>query len=486
MSRIRTNRTRIALVGALLILLTTPPIALGRRASLTINPGAGSTNVIVQNMATLEANLVVSFLNQNGSQQASVGDTIPVNGAVEIVTDDAAGLPSSWVGSTTLYSDQALASVALTQWTGGTKGDGLVAGAYTGYPSGSESAFVPYLQYTPGVREPLISVQNTGTGSATISLTYINKDGVTDFTLTGINIPEEGQKTFDLAGSGEGVPTWTDCAFFNANGSWTGGVLIEAGAGESIAVVVTTHWRSYSFMNGAVSEGSDKLFATSVARRISSGKVLEITYLAVQNMTNGDISIGVGFYDQTTHSLDHSMTADLGPYGVFFENTRWMTELDRQPADPNTDTWVGSAIITATGEIAGTVTTLRKEANTSGQYTAKGVADGGAEVFFPAAYRIYNGSKAVQWTLLRLQNVTASDATDVDIYFYDRDGSLVDSALNQSIPANQSLGLNFKSSSGLGSDFVGTSYVTSDQNLVGVMDVLWGSKQLASYNAVSR
>lgn len=488
MLRIQRSHTRIVLlVGALLILLTLPPIAQGGPAFLSLDPGVGSTSIIAQNKGTGEATVMVSFMDQDGSEAASVNDTIPGRGAIEVVSNDVQGLSSSWIGSTTLYSDEALAAVAITQWTGGSRGDGKVAGAYSGYPTGSQSAFLPYVQYTPGVREPLITIQNTGEGAAIISLTYVNKEGDTDFVLTGINIPDGGQKTFDLAGSGEGVPTWTDSTFFNENGNWTGGVLVEAGGGESIAAVVTTHWRKYSFMTGAVSQGATKLFATSVARRIVNGRVLEISYLAVQNMTDGDISITVDFYDNVTQSLDHTIEADLGPYEVFFQNTRLLTELDREPTDPSSDIWVGSATVTAVGgDIAGTVTALRKEANTSGQYTAMGDLDGGGEVFFPAAYRIYSGSKPVQWTLMRLQNVTASDASDVDIYFYDRGGNLVSSSLDQSILANQSLGLNFKTLSGLGKNFVGAIYVTSDQDLVGVMDILWGSTQLASYNAVSQ
>jgi hypothetical protein len=487
MYKIGGNAARIALLGALLILLTMPSIALGKPAYLSIDPGSGSTNVVAQNMATKEATVVVSYAEQSGNPAASVSGVIPLRGAMEVVSGDVTELPSPWIGSMTLYSDAGLATVAITQWTGGSKGDGMVAGAYTGYAQGSDSTFLPYVQYTPGVREPLISVQNTGTGPATISMTYINKDGDTDFALTGIGIPLEGQKTFDMSGSGEGVPVWTDSAFFNQNGSWTGGVLIEAGADESIAVVITTHWRAYSFMNGSTSQGSGKLFATSVARRIVDGKVKEISYLAVQNMTGGNISITVDFYDQATQSNDHTMNADLGPYEVFFQNTRWLTELDREPGDPDRDIWVGSATVTAVGgDIAGTATTLRKEANTSSQYTTLGPSDGGTEIFFPAAYRIYSGSKPQQWTLLRLQNVTGSDATDVDIHFYDRDGNEVSNILDQTILANQSLGLNFKTQTSLGSDFVGSIYVTSDQDLVGAMDILWGNDQLASYNAVSQ
>ncbi len=81
---------------------------------------------------------------------------------------------------------------------------------------------------------------------------------------------------------------------------------------------------------------------------------------------------------------------------------------------------------------------------------------------------------------------TDTDANDVIIRVYDRDGKRVDKRLDRSIPANQSRGLNFKTLSGLGKDFTGTLYVTSDQSLVRVMDILWSQQQLVSYNAFSQ
>lgn len=54
--------------------------------------------------------------------------------------------------------------------------------------------------------------------------------------------------------------------------------------------------------------------------------------------------------------------------------------------------------------------------------------------------------------VLRLQNTTYTDANDLIIRVYDRDGKRLD----RSIPANQSRGLNFKVLSGLGTDFTGT------------------------------
>lgn len=481
------SHTRVILFILLLITLSVTPAAQGTPAPLSINVGMGSTDIILQNTGTADANVVVEYQDQSGNLRAYPAGIIKPKGAMELKASDIGDLGGSWIGSATASSDQQLAVVALTEWTGGGSKDGKVAGAYSGFPTGSQSTFIPYLLYKPSVTEPLITVQNTGTQEAVISMTYVCKNGVTEpFNLTNIHIPAGGQKTFDLSGPGEGVPNWNDSNFFKANGNWTGGVRIEALTGQSIAAVVTTHWRDWSAIDGTVSQGDTKLFAPNLARRIVKGKVLEIAYLSVQNMTNGDVSIKIELRDRTMPSVGKTIRRKLGPYGVAFFNTRWMTGLDRYPGDPDQDIWEGSATIEANGEVAGTVVMLRQEIKAASQYLAMGPSSGGTQVFFPLAYHIYSDSKPVQYSLLRLQNTTDTGATNVDIFFYDRTGKEIYKRLNRSIPARQSLGLNFKSLSALGSNFTGTVYVTSDQNLVGVMDILWSNLQLVSYNAISK
>lgn len=84
-----------------------------------------------------------------------------------------------------------------------------------------------------------------------------------------------------------------------------------------------------------------------------------------------------------------------------------------------------------------------------------------------------------------IAHATDTDANDVIIRVYDRDGNMI-CRRKRSIPANHSLRLNFKALSELGPDFTDTVYVTSDQNLVGVMDILWSQQQRVSYNAFSQ
>lgn len=481
---------KIALLTATLITLAITPAAQGSPAPLSIDVGTGSTDMILQNMSNTTANVVVEYLDQSGNASAISARTIPSKGAIELKASDMGGLGGSWIGSATASSDQQLAVVAITQWTGGSNGDGKTAGAYSGFTVGSQSAFIPYLQYTPGIREPLITIQNTGAEEAVIEMKYINRRGVTDFTKGNISIPVGGQKTFDLSAPGGEVPDLTDTDFFRDNGNWLGGVRIQAGSGQSVAAVVTAHWRKWSAMDRAVSQGDTKLLAApNLSRRIVEGKagerILEISYLSIQNMTAGNVHVKIDFYDRETHSLDESIERTLGPYDILLQNTRHLPNLDREPDDPAQDIWVGSATIEANGEVAATVVMLRQEIKASSQYSAVGPSSGGTKIFFPVAYRIYSGSTPVQWSLLRLQNTTDNNA-QADIRVCDRDGNVIDRRRNQFIPANQSLGLNFKNLSDLGSGFTGTVWVTSDQPLVGVMDIRWSNQQLVTYNALSQ
>lgn len=120
-----------------------------------------------------------------------------------------------------------------------------------------------------------------------------------------------------------------------------------------------------------------------------------------------------------------------------------------------------------------------------------------ANTYLPAVYQkntAYTScpSNEEQWdqySILRIQNPTASNATDVDIYYYDQNGSLTFQELNLTIVAGKSLSRNTRNHCAtipLGGNWTGSVRIQSNQPLVAVAETLKSGQWMASYNSINR
>ncbi len=96
-----------------------------------------------------------------------------------------------------------------------------------------------------------------------------------------------------------------------------------------------------------------------------------------------------------------------------------------------------------------------------------------------------------QFSLIRIQNPTENDATDVDIRYYDENGNLTFEELNFSIDAGESFNRNTRVHCGdipLGLSWTGSAVISSDIPLVAVVETQHtdANNWMASYNGVSR
>lgn len=170
------------------------------------NPSIGtwvrSTNVLVQNLGTVPANITVQFFEVGSSTpKMTINDTIqpkamgeyntrfgsPTNPAYTAAVFQA-NLGDNYNGGSVIINctnGQPLASVIHTFWWRPNENS---ASTYSAMPAGATTLFFPYAprkRATDWIEWSKIAVQNLSASPANITLTYYNPDGSTALTLTG-------------------------------------------------------------------------------------------------------------------------------------------------------------------------------------------------------------------------------------------------------------------------------------------------------------
>jgi hypothetical protein len=149
----------IALLAALAIPLTVS-------AQITYTAGFQVQNLDPDNPATV----TIVYYNQDGSEAASVPDTIPAGGAKTYFPLSA--VSDGFNGSIVISSDRDIRAIA------NILGNGLDYGAsYGGFTAGAGTVYVPLLMKANSGYNTWFNVQNAGTAPTTVSITY--SDGVT-------------------------------------------------------------------------------------------------------------------------------------------------------------------------------------------------------------------------------------------------------------------------------------------------------------------
>jgi hypothetical protein len=149
-----------------------------------VNALTYSSGFQVQNLSVATANIQIKYIDQAGNLVNSKTDTIAANSSKTYFPIDA---PSGFNGSVIIESDQQVVAIV------NTVGDGLYFASTTGFSSGSTSINLPLLMKGNSGFDTWFNVQNTGTASTDVTVTYSN--GTTE-TAT---IPPGAAKTFDQA-----------------------------------------------------------------------------------------------------------------------------------------------------------------------------------------------------------------------------------------------------------------------------------------------
>jgi len=481
------KRMALSLVLVMVLMSVLPALAADP------SPGTGNTDIIVQNTDTNTANpaavVNVDYINQAGTPEKTVFASVKPLAANEF-SAATSGLGDGWIGSAVVSSEKELAAVVNVIWTHGSANDQITGGEYAGYEAGSTEAYLPYLVYNPNLQFSRFSVQNVDTGgSADITMKYINRDGVQDFTITD-SVPAQAQRTYELNKPGPKVPNWTDSSYYNTNGNWTGAVVVTSS--RPIVAVMTNHWKNWAVVMNASATSASKVFAPSIARRTrmkgGSLKWVEWSIITVQNpSTSQNATVSLTYVNGDTGSIDLQITGQvIGPGAAKGYNTKSGGDVDKTIFEVLGDAWTGSVIIDSTIPVVVGVIGTRGQNNQSIATLGVSSAVAGNDTFLPAIYQKKTGSKWELNSLIRLQNTSASTAT-FDVYFYDHNGTLTYSLTGQTVAGEKVWKYNTKvHNPPLGYNWAGSVYIHSNQPMVAVAENLFGKELQGAYNAVSK
>lgn len=466
------------------------------------NPGEGNTDVIVtntnQNTGATPASVTAIYYNQSGAAEYSRPRTINSRGSYNFKAADAQ-LGDNWKGSMVVQSDAELAAVAEIHWTGGTFNDGKEADTYTGYAQGATEMYFPFValasnQYT------VLTVQNTEDTTTNIQMTYINRDGVVDFQNIADTIPAFGSKSFAMNQAGSNnVPNLRGTQFWAQNGTWVGAVKITAQNNKKIAAVASNIWNFWSVAYNGLTRGATQSYVPSAERRVDAVQGWRgFSVIVVQCAATSSCNTTLEFINAGTGATDLTLTKTVAAGAAIGANTRTGGDFD-----PNTigaalgNAWAGSVRVRSTNStnLAVIAYSLRPANNVAGATSAATTQDGGIETFLPAVYQKNTQNVSCPssdtWTtfsLLRIQNPGTTNANDVDIYYFNTDGSQAFQDLNRQIQAGKSFNRNLRVNCNeipLGGNWTGSVYVRGDQPLVAVVENLWGGAEMAAYNGYS-
>jgi hypothetical protein len=332
---------------------------------------------------------------------------------------------------------------------------------------------------------------------------YINRNGGTDFTITD-TLDGLGSKSYDMHLPGGKVPNLMGTGYATTNGNWTGGLKISSLNGKEIAAVATNHWQQYAIAYNGSAAGATKQFAPSVSRRFVPPSTVnsnwrEFTIINAQCLeTSGSCNVKIEYFEASTGLKKLELTKSIVAGAALGANTRGGGDFNPSQYDVLGNEFAGSAIVSTTNntKIAVVVQSIRPFTNVAYATSGANATEGGAETFLAAVYQKNTNNTSCptldsQWTqfsLIRLQNPGTTNANDVDIYYFNPNGTLALQQLNNTIPAGKSLNKNTRvmcSEITLGGNWTGSVYVKSDVPLVGVAENLWGNLKAAGYNGYS-
>jgi hypothetical protein len=395
--------------------------------------GQGSSDIWVMNLhETEDANVVASYVNQDGDPDASVGGTIDPLGNTSFPASSS-GLEDGWLGSVVLYSDQELASAVDLFWHNVPAGDGWSGGLYSGYSEGSNDIFFPVVSRTYYHRS-LLTIQCVDTVDCPVWLTYRGEDGSdVDGNPFYEVIEADSQETHDVWDPtlNPNVPTGVPVPWYGS---------LHVTSTQKIAGVSVTHWwLGYAASYNALVPGTDtELHFTSVNRRNWANwhGQSDWSQITIQNLNPISITVYQTYYDRDGGPPVLQIEDDVPAYSSHLYNTRYGDAVDPSVFEALGDTFLGSVLVTSTHPIAGTGRVIRYPSyGLAGAYQGVPSSASSNSLSYPVAYRVINGNAWVGYSSLFVQNLDTDNAITVHVQYLNPDGT-VGVEFDDDIPAN--------------------------------------------------
>lgn len=463
--------TVITILGILMIA--------GMVSAGTPNPGSGSVNFTVMNKdATDSANVVASYINASGVEDAAISAVIPALSSAGFPITSS-GLPDGWEGSVIVSADKDITAFGQIRWSGGQFGDGQTAGAYNGFGQNAtaNTLYFPSLKARAGNQFSKISIQSaegaSSSATTTFSVNFYNRDGTLATTLANQTVNKGAQKTYDLLDD------------VNLPADWNGSAVVQSAS--PLAGVATTHWKGYSTAYSAVTSGGTVAYVPEARRRLKNGQWDQYTSIVVQNLDTTDAAnVKVDWYDRSG-TLLHTFNDTIPANSSNGYNTRFGADIPNSAALDAAvgNKWNGSLVITSTnGKQIVAVSTLQwtsiSSAGESGtSYTSE--STGSARILIPASFRRTDSSWK-QFSGVIVQNIGSTACSNFTVDWIDRDGNKMLS-YSDSLNAGISHGYNSRygadipnsvDAASLGSDFRGSVVINAPGcELIAIHNTVW-------------
>ena len=428
------RRLTLALVVVVLLAMVALPVA----AQSYPDPGVGSTYTELANKTADAATAQLTYYDTSGGVHQGPQRTIPGNGSI-MIDPDSVQLPQNFQGAGVVSSNQPLASVVKTVWTGG-PGDGYQMAYYSGVSEGSSKICFPSLFKSPPNIYASFTVQNTGTGPADIRITYFSRDGANEGQYTD-TIPAGAQHTYDMSQPGGAVP--------NITAPWSGSAVVEVTNGQTVAGVGVVYQvgrtSTYNAPSCAGASGATTLVVPSHYRVLTDdGRWLLLSALNIQNLENSDASVTLEYTPRDPSKPSKTVNITIPALSAAGLNMRSGYNGDRNYFDDLGTTWSGSVKITSNKAVVANVITqwFRPTGAEAGYYAAANTSTSANTFFLPGIRRIKDGSTWKEFSAVIVQNLTNSDNT-VTVKFYDRNGNLK-LTLTDTLAAGAAVGYNTK------------------------------------------
>jgi len=425
-----------------------------------INTGVGKTNIFMQNLGSGNAQVTVKFYAQDTGAldwEHTLPSPIMPKGSTYLLYPNFQ-VPENWAGAAELASTEPLAAIVNMFWDGNS-----TAAAYSGIDAPAKQAYLPNLLKRIGTRKTRVTIQNTESTAANISMMFYDRNG-TPVGTKNDTIPAKAEKTYDLDAVGE--------ANFDATAG-TGSVYITSNT--NIATMASIHYPDGSVAYSGTASGDTTLWFLGVFRRQVGGAWRIYSANIIQNL--GDVAaeitvdlIGKGALPST------QFTDTIPPKASYGINT---TVAGTMPVDKWNaavaslgDNWNGSIKVTCTnGQPLAGVSLYFNPGIVTDMVAYEAVRESDATtnaLSMPAVYRKF--APNMQWSTTLVQNLDNTDGV-INVKFFSTAGTPAGNVdgYNVSLPANSSVGLNLKqlvnlpqaALDELGDNFNGGMYVTS-------------------------
>jgi hypothetical protein len=367
-------------------------------------PGSGWwSGEQVQNVGTTTATISITAYDSASVSTYVTSTQVTSGSAFTFVPSSFASMPSGFVGSAIVSSDQPIkAIVNVTNQQSGSLGvaGGKAAAQYQGTESPATALYFPLAKNNRFAKTTAFYIQNAGSAAATATAVFkMDNGGVYTFTTPSIG---PGQMVL-VSPSDAGVPSSpSDSSRVNI-GSMSitsaqplAGTVMEYTVGETVATVLkgTRGFTSSDF--------DDKAYAPVVKRN----RFNRFTGIQIQNVGGSAIDVTISYVGTSSSCLNQ--TAQDSATGIAPGTSRTFVQSTGNTNFP--DNCTGSATITATGNFVAIVNEDTVVGSTAGiTYSTisdnKKTAKLSAPLFKDQRFGFSSG--------LQIQNVGSAQATNV-------------------------------------------------------------------------